>query len=148
MSINLSLNHPSTKIKMIEHQNTIGSLEIKFIIPTFVEHEDLQNPPYIKLNKNLMTFKTCDTWSQSTNDHFISHDNENISNPLHENHKSHDANYFNTYPYWIEKYGLPNTHKCVIKQHWMADGWTYVQCYANDLHKTFQKSTIWPTFVS
>jgi len=95
-----------------------------------------------------MTFKMCDTWSQSTNDHFISHNNENISNPLHENHKSHDANYFNIYPYGIEKYGLPNTQIHVIRQHWMADGWTYVQCYANDLHKTFQKSTIWPTFVS
>jgi hypothetical protein len=77
-----------------------------------------------------MTFKTCDTWSQSTNDHFISHNNENISNPLHENHKSHDTNYFNN----------------IIKQYWMVDGWTYVECYAHDL--TSQKATIWPTFVS
>jgi hypothetical protein len=42
-----------------------------------------------------------------------------------------------------KEYELLNTHKIhIIRQYWMANKWTYVNHFANDLHWTSQKATI------
>jgi hypothetical protein len=42
-----------------------------------------------KINTNLMTFKSCDTFVIDQKNHLKSPKNENINNLHHENHKLH-----------------------------------------------------------